>query len=266
MFSLDFMRYAYEAGTAVALLCGVMGVFVVARQLSFLTHTLSEIGFSGAAFGVWLGWSPLQGMLIFTLLSAGATSALGKQKQRRDAATSAISAFFMGLGVLFLSLSSKNASYATSILFGSIVGISQNNVQQIVIITVVVLLMLIFIYRRLSFDSFDPTGAQMSQATQRLIPFLFLMMMALSVSVAAQIVGSLLIFVLLTLPAASAQFLARSLGGLLVTSTGLALVGTWGGLYLAYITNWPVTFFIATIETFFYLITLFYHYWCQRRT
>ena len=262
MFEFAFMRYAFEAGTAVAILCGIMGVFVTARRLPFMTHTLSEIGFSGAAFGVWIGWSPLQGMIAFTVLSAVAADQLGISHQdsnnASDSVISAVSAFFMGLGVLFLALSSQNASYATSILFGSIVGITWQNVWQIILISVIVLGVLALIYRRLKFDSFDSTGAQVEKVSRHWMTLTFLIMVALSVSVAAQIVGALLIFVLLTLPSAAAQPFCRSVGGLIGCSILLALIGTWGGLAFGYLTNWPVTFFIATIETSFYLFSLLY--------
>ncbi|KRM88669.1 metal ABC transporter permease [Liquorilactobacillus vini] len=262
MFNFAFMRYAFAAGTAVAILCGVIGVFVVARRLPFMTHTLSEIGFSGAAFGAWIGWTPLQGMMVFTVLSALAADQLGISEQSSnhasDSVISAVSAFFMGLGVLFLSLSSQNASYATSILFGSIVGITQQNVWQILTIAIIVLGILALIYRKLKFDSFDSTGAETEHVSRHWMTLTFLIMVALSVSVAAQIVGALLIFVLLTLPSSAAQPFCRSVGGLIGLSIVLALIGTWGGLYLGYLTNWPVTFFIATIETVFYLLSLAY--------
>ncbi|MCV3295634.1 metal ABC transporter permease [Oenococcus kitaharae] len=257
MLSLDFMQHAYEAGTIVAILCGIVGVFVVARKLSFLAHTLSEIGFSGAAFGVWIGWAPFQSMMLFTFLSSILASRIGINQQRRDAATSSVSALFMGLGVLFLSFSSKNASYTTSILFGSIVGISFGNVIQIIVVSMIVMILTMLIYRRLKFDSFDQIGSQITDRKNNYINIIFIVMMALSVSVASQIVGALLIFILLTLPAYTAQFYARSVSAMIFISIGLSLVGTWLGLYLAYETNWPVTFFIAAIETFFYLASLF---------
>ncbi|WP_439425255.1 metal ABC transporter permease [Oenococcus alcoholitolerans] len=256
MFELEFMQNAYLASTAVAFLCGIIGVFVVARRLSFLSHTLSEIGFSGAAFGLWLGWPPLTSMLLFTFTSSLLVNRIGLDEEKRDAATSSISALFMGMGVLFLSLSNKNASYATGILFGTIVGISWTNVVQILIISLIVLILTLAIYRPLKFDSFDPVGARISKNKNGLINVLFIIMMALSVSIASQIVGALLIFILLTLPAYTAQFYARSVFGAVVISISLALIGSWAGLYLAYETNWPVTFFIATIETVFYLASL----------
>lgn len=256
MFVFEFMRNAFLASTFIAITCGLIGVFVVARNLSFLSHTLSEIGFAGASFGVFVGLSPLNGMLLFTSASALIVGGLSSERSRREASISAVSSLFIGLGILFLSLSSKNASYATNILFGSIVGISITEVKQLVLLSVIVLIALVAVYRQLVFDSFDSTGSISQNIHRRTLSMFFLVLLALSVSIGAQIVGSLLVFILLTLPAASAQYVGRSVPKMLVAALSFSLVGVWLGLYLGYLTNWPVTFFIATIEVIIYLLAL----------
>jgi len=104
MFGYEFMREAFIASTFIAITAGLVGVFVVSRNMSFLSHTLSEIGFSGAAFGILVGISPLAGMIIFTLVSSIAVGSLTTESSRREASISTISALFIGLGILFLSL------------------------------------------------------------------------------------------------------------------------------------------------------------------
>lgn len=254
MFQYEFMRNAFLVSTVISILCGIIGVFIVARHLSFLTHTMSEIGFSGASFGLWLGWTPLNGMLLFTVLSAIITGILNKKQEVKDTVISLISAFFMGLGVLFLSISKTGSSYATTILFGSIVGISRQNVIQIIAITVIVLFVVMLIYRKLKFDFFDPTGAENSLRWHNAVNIIFLIIMSLSVSVVSQVVGALMIFALLTLPSAAAQFWDKSVHSLIILSIVFALIGTWFGLWLGYLTNLPVTFFITTIEAVIYLV------------
>ena len=125
MLTLSFMRHAFVASTFIAIVSGFVGVFVVARNLSFLTHTLSEIGFAGGAFAVFIGWPVLNGMILFTMLSSILVGQMSIKESCREAVTSAVSALFIGLGILFLSLSSANASSATNILFGSVVGINR---------------------------------------------------------------------------------------------------------------------------------------------
>ena len=252
MFSFEFMRNAYLAGTFIAIISGVMGVYVVGRNMSFLSHMLSEIGFSGAAFGIFMGWQALSGMLFFTVISSIIIGRLSVQASRRESSISAVSSLFLGLGILFLSISNKNVSYATNILFGSVIGIGKAEVQQVLILTIVSLLFILLMYRPLKFDSFDHIGAQVKGVHTNFISILFLVVLALSVSTAAQIVGSLLIFVLLTLPASAAKMLTRTVGHMMMFSIAASLIGVWLGLYLGYLTNWPVSFFIALIECIIY--------------
>ena len=237
MLTLSFMRHAFVASTFIAIICGIIGVFVVARNLSFLTHTLSEIGFAGGAFAVFAGWPALNGMILFTMLSSVIVGQMSIKESRREAVISAVSALFIGLGILFLSLSSQSASSATSILFGSVVGISLNEVWQLVYLSILVLIILLLMYRRLKFDSFDSIGAQVSGINQTVISVIFLLLLALSVSVAAQIVGSLLIFILLTLPAASAKYFTHGVARMIILAILFSLLGTWLGLFLGYLTD-----------------------------
>lgn len=258
MLSLTFMRHAFVASTFIAIVSGVVGVFVVARQLSFLTHTLSEIGFAGASFAVFAGWPPLDGMILFTILSSVLVGQMSIKESRREAVISAVSGLFIGLGILFLSLSNQTASSATSILFGSVVGISAAEVHQLIILSIVVLLVMMVVYRQLKLSSFDPVGAQVDGMNQVIISVTFLVLVALSVSVAAQIVGSLLIFILLTIPAASAKYFTHGVAKMIGLAILFSLLGTWTGLLLGYLTNWPVSFFIAVIEVVIYIIALLY--------
>ncbi|EJF01297.1 metal ABC transporter permease [Liquorilactobacillus mali] len=259
MLQFDFMRYAFIAGIFISLICGVMGTFVVARQTSFFTHTLSEIGFSGAAFGIFLGISPLLGMIIFTMASALFIGISGDRLSRRETSISLFSGIFIGLGILFLSLSSKQSSYATNILFGSIVGINIGNLYSLVALSLLILIVIALLFRQLAYNSFDVTGSQYNQHLNLLTSIVFLGLLALTISVTSQIIGSLLIFVLLTIPASSAKFYTASLWKMIFLSTIFSLVGIWAGLYFSYITNWPVTFFITMIEALIYGSALVRH-------
>ena len=259
MFQFEFMRYAFLASTFIAITCGVVGVYVVARKFSFLAHTLSEIGFSGAAFAVFLGIAPLWGMLLFTLLGSISVGELAMRSDQKESAISAISALFIGLGVLFLAISGSNSRYATNILFGSIIGVDRQGVIQLVILSIVVLLLIILVQKQLNFDSFDHIGALSHGIKTGLIGVIFLVALAMSVSIGSQIVGSLLVFILLTLPSSTARYLGRTIPAMIVWSVLIALLGVWAGLYLGFITNWPVTFFISLIEVAIYLVAYFVH-------
>lgn len=260
MLTYPFMRDALVASFFISILCGVMGVFVVARQTAFFAHTLSEIGFSGAAFGIFSGISPILGMLLFTIASSLLIGTFGNQANRRQSSISVFSGFFIGLGILFLALAKTQASYATDILFGSIVGINSGNVKTLVVLSLIILAILFWVYRKLKYNSFDRIGAKYNVNWNLPISILFLVLLACTVSVTAQIVGALLIFVLLTIPASAARYLVHTVSGMIELSFLFALIGTWLGLYLSYLTNWPVSAFIATIESIIYLISLAWHH------
>ncbi|MGR8809795.1 metal ABC transporter permease [Leuconostoc citreum] len=256
MFTYAFMQYAFIASFFISLICAIMGVFVVARKTAFYTHTLSEISFSGASFAIFAGLSPITGMLLFTIVSSIFVSLAGRKISQRESSVSVFSAMFIGIGVLFLSLSNKQASYATNILFGSIVGISFDNLIELLILIAVIALSSLLLFRKLKYITFDPTGADYNAKHAFWISSIFLLLVACTVSVTAQIVGSLLIFSLLTIPASSAKFLTTSVHNMIGLSFVFALFGTWMGLYLSYITNWPVSFFITVIEGIIYGVSL----------
>ncbi|MBU3851844.1 MAG: metal ABC transporter permease [Candidatus Paralactobacillus gallistercoris] len=262
LFAFEYMRNAYLAGTFIAITCGIIGVFVIARNMAFLAHTLAEIGFAGAAFGLFVGLTSLQGMLLFTILSAlfvGQLGDIANSTSQRESSISAVSGIFIGMGILFLSLANKNASSATNILFGSVIGISIHDVVQLICLSIIVLITITCIYRKLIFDSYDRIGARAQGLSKHWLSLLFLLLLAISVSISAQIVGSLLVFILLTLPSSTAKYLGRTVPQMLIIAVLCALIGVWLGLYLGYLTNLPVTFFIALIEFILYFTALLYY-------
>ncbi|WP_088227397.1 metal ABC transporter permease [Desulfosporosinus sp. FKB] len=256
MFQYDFMQHAFIAGTIVAIMCGAIGVFVIARGLPFIAHTFSHIGFSGAAFALYLGIDPLNGMLLFTCASALAIGRLGIKMFRKDAVISVVLSIFLGIGLLFLSLSSKQSNAITSLLFGTVLGISPLDVEKLAILSAFVLSMLILGYKMLTFDSFDPVGAQAAGLPIRFISIGFLLLLSIATAEAVQIVGALLVFTLMTTPAAIAQRLTHSVSRMIFLSSLISVIGVWAGLVLAFYTNAPVSFFITAVEGTLYFASL----------
>jgi zinc/manganese transport system permease protein len=133
------------------------------------------------------------------------------------------------------------------------------------LLSLFVLVLLIILYKPFKFDSFDPVGAQAARLPIRLLSVTFLLLLAIATSEAIQIVGSLLVFTLMTAPAAAARHITNTVSRMIVVSAVLAVAGVWGGLILSYYTNAPVTFFITTIECLFYFTALGWHALKERR-
>ena len=246
MFSYHFMQNALLAGTIVALVAGIAGYFMVLRGESFAGHSLANIGFAGAAGAALLGVPVVVGLIGFGVLGALGMGALGRagvsqSRARNDVAVGAVLALALGLGVLFERLSSAKASSVYAILFGSPLGVADADLREIALTAVVTLLVIALIARPLLFASLDPVVAASRGAPVRLLSYGFLLLLALAVAQATQVVGVLLIFALLVAPAATAQRLTARAGRGVALSVGIALLITWSSLiaaYLSYVSGW----------------------------
>ena len=205
MWQYDFMRHAFEAGTIVAIIAGIIGYFIVLRRSSFAAHALSHIGFAGAAGAVLLGINPIVGLLVFTSGGGFAIAMLGSKAASRDVQIGTVLAFMLGLGVLFISLYSGYATEAYSLLFGEILGISSGDVLVTLIAALVLLAAVAILYRPLLFTSLDEDVAEAKGVSIFWIGVAFMLLIAIATSIAVQVVGVLLIFALMVTPAAVAQ-------------------------------------------------------------
>lgn len=249
-----FMRHAFVAGTAVAIVAGVVGYFVVLRQSAFAAHALSEIGFSGASGAVALGFNPVIGLLVMSLVGAGTIGLLGKRLRGRDAAIGIVLAFSLGLGSYFLTLYTGNASGAFGLLFGEILGISVRDIWIIVVAGAATLAAVAIMYRPLVFASVDEDVAEARGVPVRALSVAFLMVLALAVTAAVQVVGVLLVFSLLVTPGAIADRVARTPGRGIALCVGLSLLFVWAGLAVTYYSTFPVGFVITTFAFGAYLL------------
>jgi zinc/manganese transport system permease protein len=253
MLSYEFMRNAFAAGAVVAVAGGMVGYFVILRRSAFAAHALSHVGFSGAAGAALVGVDPLWGLLVFCLAAGGVMGGLGHRLNDRDTVIGIVLAESLALGVLFISLYSGYETEAYSILFGEILGISTTQVTLTIVIGAVTLALLGFMYRPLLFASTSPDVAEARGVPVRLLSVAFMMTVALSVAIAVEMVGVLLVFALVVAPAAAAERLARRPGRALVLAALIALLATWLGLAIAYYLPYPVSFFITSLTFLFYV-------------
>jgi zinc/manganese transport system permease protein len=248
------MQHAFEAGAVVAVTAGVIGYFVLMRNSSFAAHALSHIGFAGATGAVVVGLSPVVGLLAFTVAAAGVMGALGNRLRGRDVTIGIVLAWTLGLGVLFLSLYTGYATEAYALLFGEILGISDRDVLITLVAGVVTLAALALCYRPLLFASVDEDVAAARGVPVAGLSVAFMVILAVAVSEAVQVVGVLLIFALIVTPAAIAERFTTRPSRAIALSALLALTFTWSGLAISFFTPYPVSFFITSIAFGAYLL------------
>ncbi|GAC1389913.1 MAG: metal ABC transporter permease [Ktedonobacteraceae bacterium] len=264
-----FIQNALLTGTCVALVSAIVGYFLVSRGLTFAGHALSHIGFAGAAGAILLGFSPLSGLLVFTISAGIGISLLSKASRERDLAIGIILTFALGLGILFLSLYSGFAERVYAVLFGDILGISQTDVLLTGIFSVITFVTLLILFRPLLFSSFDPEVAEARGVPVRSLAIGFLVLVAITVSMSVQVIGVLLVFTLLVGPAATAMRIVKHPLWTIGLAMVLGVVYVWLGIFLAInVANatWPPSFFISTLSFGVYLpVRLLSPLWNERR-
>jgi zinc/manganese transport system permease protein len=246
-----FMQNAYLAGTLVALTAGIMGYFMVLRSQSFAGHSLANVGFAGATGALLFGIPPIVGLFLAGVLAAVGIQALNLAEGRSRQSDIAVGAVFtasLALGFLFIFLAtSEYAANVYNVLFGNVLGISDADVRIIAWSTLVLAGVFLLISRPLFFASIDPDVAAARGVPVRALALGYLVLLALVVAVAVQVVGVLLIFALLVTPAAIAQDITTRPAVAAAVAVALALIFTWVGLAVGYFTPYPVGFFITTL-------------------
>jgi zinc/manganese transport system permease protein len=255
MLEYDFMRNAFAAATVVALVAGIVGYFLVLRGQTFAGHALAHVGFTGATGAVLVGIAPLWGMVAMTVAAGVGMGVMGERLAQRDVAVGLVLALSLGFGLLFLHFFTAFATQATALLFGNVLGVDAGTVWMLVGLGAVSLAALAVISRPLLFASLQPELAEAKGVSLRLYGVLFLAIVALATAECAQIVGVLLVFTLMVGPAAAAQRLTSSVGNGIVLSAALALGEAWGGIALAYDTDWPASFWITALSAAVYLLS-----------
>ena len=250
-----FMRNAALAGILISLAAGFMGYFVIARKSAFAAHALAHIGLPGATGAVLIGAPVSLGLGLFAVAGGLVIGALGSKASKREIATGTILAFAMGLGLFFSRLSASASQQMQAILFGSILSITDDQLVGYLVFDIVLLTVLGLIYHPLLFSSVDEQVARAKGVPTTLMGVLFMVMLAGTVTISVQAVGTLLIFALVVTPAASANTFARSPLSAMVWSCVICLISIWGGLVVSSMLPTPPSFAIVTIATLIWAVT-----------
>lgn len=237
--SLPFMQNALIAGAILGALCALIGTFVVQRGLSFIGDGLAHAAFGGIAIGLYLGVTVDHAMWValpFTIIvSALITFVLRRGKLRGDVATGVFFAVSFALGVIFLAKRTTQQSVnAESILFGSILAISDENLKVILAVAGVTTLLLLLTWSRLAYATFDRELATLSGVPVAALDYMLLALTAVVIVVGVKAVGVVLVSSFVVIPAATAQMLGRRLSTVAAIAVTLGVLGSMLGLILSY--------------------------------
>jgi len=238
IFQYSFILRGLEAGIIVAFIAPLIGIFLVLRRYSLIADTLSHISLAGVAMAFLFGWNP-----IITTIGVTTLSSIGIEKLRNTKhiyGESALALFLSGglaLATVLLSLGKGFNSNLLNYLFGSIVTVTTNDVLTIFILAIVIVVLIILFYKELVYITFDEESAKVSGLPVRFINTLFIMLVALTISLAIPIIGILLITALIVIPVVTALQLRRSFMRTIIYSEIISILSVVSGIFISYYFN-----------------------------
>jgi zinc/manganese transport system permease protein len=238
---------------------------MVLRRESFAGHTLAVVGFPGAAAAAWLGVATGYGYFGACIAAAAAIALLPRLARaglggfaEESAVIGTIQATALATGLLFVSLYHGFLSGLTNLLFGTIEGVTGEQIQVLVVAALTCLLVLTVIGRPLLWTSIDPVTAAANGVPTRLVAGAFLIVLGVAAAGTSQVTGSLLVFALLVAPAGAAQQLTAHPGLSISVSVLIAVTVTWFGMGCAFFSPYPIGFWVSSLGFAVYLLAVGY--------
>ena len=234
-FKYEFFRNATVAGILIGIMCGLLGVYIVLRGMSYIGHGLSHAIFGGAAvayvlnadLNVFAGiWGFTAAILINWVVRRFKISA--------DAAIGVITTASFAIGVAIISQQRRFTRSIDAYLFGSILGVTGEQLLAIVVVGIVIVLGLFFLYKQLLFTSFDTETAYVYGIPSRTIDNLFALGLAAALVVSMQVIGVTLIAAAIVIPPITARLLTDRFDRMLILSASLGAVTSFIGLYASF--------------------------------
>lgn len=252
---LALLSSSIWAGALLGLVGGVVGTFVMMRDLAFSVHGIAELSFAGAAAALLVGADVVTGSLLGSVLAALIMAVMGLRARESNSVVGVLMPFGLGLGILFLSLYQGRSANKFSLLTGQIVSVDTVQLTAMAVLSAVVLVGLVAMWRPLTFASADPVVARAKGLPVRGLSVAFMVLLGIAVALSVQIVGALLVLALLITPAAAAMNLTASPARIVLLSVVFAELAMVGGILLALGGSLPISPYVTTISFVIWILS-----------
>ncbi len=254
LFQYAFFQYALLGSLFTAIACGIVGTYIVSRRLVFISGGITHASFGGLGLGFYIGMNPIVSAMLFAILAAfGVEWASKTQQIREDSAIAGVWSLGMALGVIFIFLTPGYAPNLSAYLFGNILTIAPADITASAVLSVVVLLLFGIFTREIIYVAFDQAFAKTQQLPVRLIEYLMMCLIAITIVLAIRMVGIMLLMSLLTLPQITVNLLTSDFRKIMWGSVLIGFVGSVVGLFLSYYLNIPSGAFIILVLVLLFL-------------
>ena len=251
---IPLVQNSLIAGALLGLMGGLIGVFVMTRDMSFAVHGISELSFAGAALALLFGLNIALGATLGSIVAAVIIAIMGSRAKDRNSIIAVLMPFGLGIGILALALYEGRAANKFGLLTGQIIAVDDPQVFWLIATSLVVVSALLVIWRPLSFASLDLEVAEARAVPTKALGIVFMLLLALAVAASVQVVGALLVMTLLVTPAAAALRLTSSPVLVPVLSVSFAVVSVVGGILLALGGGLPISPYVTTLSFAIYLV------------
>ena len=251
---LPLVSNSLIAGAVLGVVGGLIGIFIMMRDMAFAVHGIAELSFAGAAFALLIGADVVTGSVFGSMIAALILGILGTRARDRNSITGVLMPFGLGLGILFLSLYEGRSANKFGLLTGQIVAVDDVQLNGMLLLSAIVVIALLVIWRPLTFASVDPVVANARGVRTSGLSIVFMMILALAVAVTIQVVGALLVLALLITPAAAAMRVSSNPVITVVLSIVFAELAVVGGILLALAGSLPISPYVTTISFLIYVI------------
>ena len=251
---IPLVQNSLIAGLLLGIMGGLIGVFVMTRDMSFAVHGISELSFAGAAIALLIGLNVALGATFGSIVAAIIIAVMGTRAKDRNSIIAVLMPFGLGIGILALALYEGRAANKFGLLTGQIIAVDDPQVFWLIATALFVVLALLAIWRPLSFASLDAEVAEARGVPTKALGIIFMLLLALAVAASVQIVGALLVMTLLVTPAAAALRLTASPLLVPILSMVFAVVAVVGGILLALGGGLPISPYVTTLSFAIYLI------------
>jgi len=236
----QFMQNAILAGLCGGITCSVVGVFVVTMHLSFIGVCITHAAFAGALLGLWLGFNPLIGALLFSLASAAIIGPMADRGELNpDTSIGIVFSLMLGLAFLFMGLMPGARTEALSLFWGSILTVTRQNLIFLAVTTAVVIGLLVIFYKEIQAVICHREVALAVGIPATVVFYSLLFSTGVTITASLQSIGGLLIYSLILNPAAAAYQLTYNLKRMLLIAIAFGVISCWAGLAASYLLDIP---------------------------
>jgi len=234
-YGFQFFRNGIVVATVAGALCGLLGVFVVLRGMSYIGHGLSHAVFGGAAASAVIGINFFIGAGIWGIISGVLIARVARRRVLgADAAIGVVTTASFALGLALMNRYGQASKSIEAVLFGSVLGVKVSDIIAVSLVAVFALAVIVVWYRKMLFSTFDPDVAQVSGVNVSVVEVVLLSLLSLTILVTMRVIGTLLISALLVIPAAAARMTTNSFSRLLWISPLIGAATCFFGMNLSY--------------------------------